>query len=121
MIKAAVQNIDMPHNISYMEYAQMTKGIYMNLMSGCRYNEITGEYETIYLISKGGPLFGQNVKTPDGDYTCVYSCLGTSYRDDPSVRAEWKKAREDLIKDYQDQVALEKHIKTNNIDLKKLH
>lgn len=119
--KLATKKKDIAKNISYMEYAQMTKGVYVNLLNGCSYNEKTGQYETLYLISEGGPLFGKKIKMNNGEYTCIYSCLGTSYRDDPEIRKQWKEARDGLINDYKDQVTLESHIKTNNIDLKKLN
>lgn len=119
--KITTRKKDIDQNVSFMEYAQMTKGVYVNLMNGCKYNETTGNYETMYLITEGGPLFGKTIKTPEGEFTCIYSCLGTSYRDDPDIRQAWKEARDGLIKDYKDQVALDAHIKTHNIDLKKIN
>lgn len=118
--KLVTKKKDISKNISYMEYAQMTKGVYVNLLNGCCYNEKTGNYETLYLISEGGPLYGKKIKMENGEYTCIYSCLGTSYRDDPEIQKQWNDTRNQLIKDYQDQVTLESHIKQENIDLKKL-
>lgn len=60
--KLATKKADIDKNISYMEYAQMTKGVYVNMLNGCKYNETTGNYETLYLISEGGPLLGKNIK-----------------------------------------------------------
>ena len=103
---------------SLMSYAQRTKGVFVNLLNLCGYNEITKNYETMYILSNVN-LTGEKVSfSKNGETiqaTVIYSCLGTDYKASKKYRNEWKKARDNLIKDYKNQVKLDLHISTHNI------
>lgn len=119
MQKNQVKTVDdaMP-NESLMEYAQRTKGVYVNLLNLCGYNEKTKNYETMYILSNVN-LTGEKVSFNNGgesmQATVIYSCLGVDYKASKKYRNEWKKARDGLIEDYKKQSKLDLHISTHNI------
>lgn len=119
MQKNQVKTVDdaMP-NESLMEYAQRTKGVYVNLLNLCGYNEKTKNYETMYILSNVN-LTGEKVSFNNGgepmQATVIYSCLGADYKASKKYRNEWKKARDGLIEDYKKQSKLDLHISTHNI------
>lgn len=110
---------DASPNESLMEYAWNHKGIYVNLLNMCGYNEKTHNYETMYILSNVN-LLGEKVSFNGKNQepmqaTVIYSCLGTDYKASKKYRNEWKKERDKLIEDYKSQMKLDMHISTHNI------
>ena len=123
MQSSKVKEIDIPQNMSLMEYAQANKGVFVNLLNLCGKNPITGKYEGRYILSNKN-LTGEKVKFEQAgqsiDATVIYSCLGTDYKNQKQYRKEFKEALDNLVKDYKTQERLDAHIAGENVDLKQL-
>lgn len=122
-MQTKTKEINIPENMSLMDYAKQTKGVYVNVLNLCGRSPATGKYEFRYMLSNKN-LYGEKVKIVhqgrDIDATVIYSCLGTDYRDKKQYREEFKKAVDDLIKDYKTQERIDAHISGENYSLEEL-
>jgi len=111
-------NKDIKPNESLMDFAQRTKGVFVNLLNMCGYNEKTGNYETMYVLSDSN-LTGEKVRFQNGgqeiDAIVLYSVLGIDYKMGKRYRNEWKKHRDKIIADYKTQTKLDMHISSHNV------
>mgnify|MGYP000294437623 CR=1 FL=1 len=113
------KEVEIPANMSLMEYAQNTKGIYVNLLNLCGRSP-AGKYEFRYMLSNKN-LLGEKVKFQMGaeetEASVIYSCLGTDYKNQKKYRREFKEAVDQLVKDYKNQERVEAHLATENYTL----
>lgn len=106
---------------SAQDYAEHTPGIYMNMLNGIRWDPITNLYKAAPVKYSDTPLEGEKIKFASGqEFTVIFSCLATEYANKTEVREAWNKAAQKLKEDYLNQEKIERHIATNNTDLKKL-
>jgi len=122
-MQTKTREVDIPEGMSLIDYAKQTKGVYINLLNLCGRSPASGRYEFRYMLSNKS-LYGEKVKIVTAgqelDATVLYSCLGTDYRDKKQYREEFKKAVDELIKDYKTQERIDAHISSENYSLEEL-
>ena len=115
-----VKEVEIPEGTSLIDYAKQTKGVYINLLNLCGRSPATGKYEFRYMLSNKN-LEGEKVQIihqgRDLTVNVIYSCLGTDYKDKKQYREEFKKAVDQLVKDYKNQERVEAHIAGENYSL----
>ena len=123
MQSTSTKIVDIPENVSLIEYAQNTKGLYINLLNLCGKNPVTGKYECRYIITNKS-LMGEKVKFEQAgqsiDATVVFSCLGTDYKTQKRFRRDFKKMVDQIAESYQKQERLDMHISGEHVDLKEM-
>lgn len=106
---------------SEQEYAENTPGVYMNMLGGIRWDPIDNKYKAAPIKYSDVDLTGEKIRFSGGqEFTVIFSCLATEYKNKAEVRNAWYEAAQKLKEDYIEQTKLEKHIASNNTDLKKL-
>lgn len=122
-MQTKTREVEIPEEMSLMDYAKQTKGIYINLLNLCGRSPTSGKYEFRYMLSNKS-LYGEKVKIVNAgqelDATVLYSCLGTDYRDKKQYREEFKKAVDELVKDFRTQERIDAHISSENYSLEEL-
>lgn len=103
------------------EYAQNTVGVYMNMLGGVRYDELTGKYIMAPIKYSDANLEGEKIRFSNGmELQVVFSCLASDYKNKKEVYNQWWDKANEIIKMYKEQKQIENYVKENNIDLKKL-
>lgn len=106
---------------SSQQWAESTNGVYMNMLAGVRYDEITGKYRIAPIKYSDANLEGEKIRFSNNiELQVVYSCLAKDYKNNKSVYNEWWEHAKKLVQMYKDQKQIEAHVKSNNVDLKKL-
>lgn len=103
------------------EWATHTPGIWMNLLGGIRFDNKTNKYVVAPIKYSDVNLEGEKIKFASGqEYQVIFSCLAIEYANKRDVYDTWWNKVEELKEAYKQQKQIESHIKTNNIDVKKL-
>ena len=106
---------------SEQDWAEHTKGVYMNLLSGCRYDPIDHKYKIAPIKYSTTPLEGEKIKFANNqEFIVLFSCLADEYHNKKEVYDKWWEKTNELVDAYKEQMKLEAHIASNNTDLKKL-
>lgn len=106
---------------SQQEYAENTKGIYMNMLGGCRFDPLDNKYKMAPIKYSDTPLEGEKIKFASGqEFTVIFSCLAEEYAHKKEVKDKWWAKANELVDAYKQQNQIEEHIKSNNTDLKRL-
>jgi hypothetical protein len=106
---------------SSQEFAENTTGIYMNMLGGVRYDEVTGKYMMAPIKYSDADLTGEKIRFSNGiELQVIFSCLAKEYKNKKEVYNQWWDKAENLVKMYKQQKQIEAHVKSENIDLKKL-
>lgn len=106
---------------SEQNWAENTKGVFMNMLNGVSFNTVDNKYHMMPIKYSDVNLTGEKIKFANGqEYTVVFSCLASEYAHKQEVKDAWWNAAKDLIEGYKNAQKIEDHIATNNVDLKKL-
>jgi len=106
---------------SEQEWATHTPGIWMNLLGGIRFDNATNKYVVAPIKYSDVNLEGEKIKFASGqEYQVIFSCLAMEYANKRDVYDAWWNKVEELKEAYKQQKQIESHIKTNNVDIKKL-
>ena len=106
---------------SAQEYAENSNGVYMNMLGGVRFDEITGKYIMAPIKYSDANLEGEKIRFNNGvELQVIFSCLAKEYKNKKEVYNQWWDKAEEMIRMYKEQKQLESHIKSENLDLKKL-
>lgn len=107
--------------LTKQQYAEQTKGVYMNMLCGCRWDPVDNKYKMPPIIYSDIPLEGETVKSGGGqDFIVNYSCLAEEYAHKQEIKDMWWNKAQEVVKMYKEQQQIAEHIKSNNTDLKKL-
>jgi len=106
---------------SEQDWAENTVGVYMNMLSGCRFDPIDNTYKVAPIKYSDTSLYGEKLKFANNvELTVIHSCLATEYKNNSDVREEWWNKAKELVASYKAQSQLEEHLATTNTDLTKL-
>lgn len=106
---------------SAQEFAEQTKGIWMNMLNAVYYNEVDNKYHMSPIKYSDTNLTGEKIKFSSGqELTVVFSCLAEEFAHKKEVKDAWWKKANELVEAYKEEMKLDAHIKSNNTDLKKL-
>ena len=106
---------------SAQQYAESQNGVYMNMLGGVRYDEVTGKYIMAPIKYSDANLEGEKIKFSNGiELQVIFSCLASEYKNKKEVYNQWWDKAEHLIQMYKEQKQIEAYVKENNIDLEKL-
>ncbi len=106
---------------SAQEYAENSNGVYMNMLGGVRFDETTGKYIMAPIKYSDANLEGEKIRFNNGvELQVIFSCLAKEYKNKKEVYNQWWDKAEEMIRMYKEQKQLESHIKSENLDLKKL-
>lgn len=120
-VEQKIVELDKTDYKSEQSWAEHTKGVYMNLLGGCRWDPIDNKYHVAKIHYSDCDLTGEKIKFASGqELTVLYSCLAEEYANKQEVKDTWWAKTRELVENYKEQVQLENHIKTNNTDLKRL-
>ncbi|MGN1392592.1 MAG: hypothetical protein ACI4V7_00900 [Succinivibrionaceae bacterium] len=107
--------------LTKQQYAESTKGIYMNMLCGCRWDPVDNKYKMAPIVYSDVPLEGEKVKYGSGqEFVVNYSCLAEEFAHKTEVKDMWWKKAQEIVDMYKEQCQIEDHIKSHNTDLKKL-
>ena len=108
-------------HVSAQSYAESTKGIWMNMLNAISFNEVDHKYHMPPVQYSDVNLEGEKIKFASGqEFTVIYSCLASEYKNKKEVYDEWWTKAKELKKAYEEQRKLDAHIASNNTNLKKL-
>lgn len=108
-------------HISAQSYAEATKGIWMNMLNAISFNETDHKYHMPPVQYSDVNLEGEKIKFASGqEFTVIYSCLASEYKNKREVYDAWWNKAKELKKAYEEQRKLDSYISSTNTDLKKL-
>lgn len=120
-ITTKVIDLDKTDFKSEQQFAENTKGVWMNMLNAVAYNEIDNKYHFPPIKYSDVNLEGEKIKFASGqEFTVIFSCLASEYANKKEVKDAWWNKANELVKAYKEQNKLDAYIATNNIDLKKL-
>lgn len=106
---------------SEQQWAENTKGIFMNMLAGVRWDPVDNKYKMAPIKYSDVNLEGEKIKFSSGqEFTVVFSCLASDYANKKEVKDLWWEKANELVSSYKEQKKLEAHITSNNTDLKRL-
>jgi hypothetical protein len=106
---------------SQQEWAENTKGVYMNLLGGVRWDPTDNKYKMAPIKYSTVPLEGEKIQFGGGqEFIVMFSCLAEEYAHKKEVRDLWWEKANEVVNSYKEQKQLQDHIATNNTDLKRL-
>ena len=120
-VKTQYINLDDTDYVSQQQWAEHTPGVYMNLLGGCRWDQIDNKYKIVPIKYSSVDLTGEKIKFASGqEFQVLYSCLAMDYANKKEVKNEWWEQTNKLVEGYKEQKQIQDHIATNNTDLKRL-
>jgi hypothetical protein len=106
---------------SQQEWAENTKGVYMNLLGGVRWDPTDNKYKMAPIKYSDVNLEGEKIRFSGGqEYTVVFSCLAKEYAHKTEVREAWWEKARSLVEAFKEERKLDGYLASNNTDLKKL-
>jgi len=106
---------------SEQEWAENTKGIYMNLLAGIRHDPVDNKYKIVPIKYSNTPLEGEKVKFASGqEFIVICSVLAEEFANKQEVKDKWIACMKKLKDDYIEARKLDAHIASHNTDLRKL-
>jgi hypothetical protein len=106
---------------SAQQYAESQNGVYMNMLGGVRYDEVSGKYILAPIKYSDANLEGEKIRFANGmELQVIFSCLAKEYKNKKEVYNKWWSKAENLVKMYKEQKQIENYVKAENLDLKKL-
>lgn len=107
---------------SSQQWAENTKGIYMNMLNGVAFDQVDQKYHMLPIQYSDVNMEGEKVRFNDNrEFMVIYSCLATEYAHKEEIRNEWWAKARALVEDYKKAQQVEDYINSNNgIDLKRM-
>lgn len=120
-IEQKTLDLDKTKYKSELDWATHTPGIWMNLLGGIRLDQVTNKYVVAPIKYSDVNLEGEKIKFASGqEYQVIFSCLAIEYANKRDVYDMWWNKVEELKEAYKQQKQIEAHVKSNNVDIKKL-
>lgn len=120
-ISTKVIDLDNTEFKSIQQYAENTKGVWMNMLNAVAYNPTDNKYHFPPIKYSDVNLEGEKIKFASGqEFTVIFSCLASEFANKKKVKDAWWKKAKELVEAYKEQIKLDSYIASNNVDLKKL-
>lgn len=120
-ITSKVIDLDQTEFKSIQQYAENTKGVWMNMLNAVAYNPTDNKYHFPPIKYSDVNLEGEKIKFSSGqEFTVIFSCLASEFAHKKEVKDAWWNKAKELVKAYKEQAKLDSYIASNNVDLKKL-
>ncbi len=117
-----VKSIDITNEgLTEQQWAEQTPGVFMNMLSLIGYDKVTGKYRMAPIKYSDANLEGETIRFAGGEEAIVwYSCLASDYANKTEIYDEWWAKVNEIKTKYIEMKNLGEHVKTHNVDLKKL-
>lgn len=120
-ITQKIIDLDTTEYASEHEWACHTKGIWMNMLNGIRWDKDRERFIAAPIKYSDTNLEGEKIKFASGqEMMVIFSCLAMDYANKQETRDAWNAAAQKLKEGYLEQQQIEAYVKSTNTDLKKL-